>query len=297
MSPRLGGVFDKPGEFTGKGLFERTDESIASGPPRTITDQIGGNSLFFKSKIKTNLREGITTDTSLNIRQEESTKTLSGFRSQLGLRSEQSLGSVQDNQFGQRTDSPMRERQRTRLLTIPRTATPQRSGTPSVTEGTRGRPGEPFRERVRRFPPVIIPDIDKPEALSSGIRKIARRAEAFDVYVKRNKKWRKVGDDLPIGVALKKGSDITRKTLAARFKVVPDPGKKPKVKDIRFSPNPEVFRNYEIKSGVARKLPAGHFIEKKNKRISSGGEIKQILKAQRDSPKKKGRPRKNPFGI
>lgn len=101
-------------------------------------------------------------------------------------------------------------------------------------QGLRQRPRLRFRSQVAQ---------QKKESLKSAMRKI----RSWDVYVKRKGKYRKIADNLPRNLAEKTGADYTLRTLAARFKLVPQETSPRIKKDINYEPDSSVFRNFEIR--------------------------------------------------
>lgn len=198
---------------------------------------------------------------------------LPGLASALGLASAQ--------------QEAQQQRFRTPQLQIPRQGQPSRQG---------GGQRQPLRPTRPGGPPPVLPT-SAGTTLNRGLAKLKRQAKAFDVEVMRKGKWTKVADDLPFYRAIKKGTEVSLGTLAAQFRVVPDRKAKPKKKDIaRFIPDQNIFRNYQIKKGSLVKLSPGHWIERRNQRITSGGELSEIEEFKKLG-KKPGRKKKNPFGI
>lgn len=116
-----------------------------------------------------------------------------------------------------------------------------------------------------RVPPVLKP----------------KEMDAFQAFVKRSGKFKKVGKILPKPLALKLGARITKTTLAATFKVEPT-GAKIKVKKLpkAFKPTPEHFRTFKIVKG--KKIPLKDtFIEWKGKRLDTKTEVEEIKKLRR----------------
>lgn len=111
--------------------------------------------------------------------------------------------------------------------------------------------------------------------------------KAYDVYVKRSGKYRKIADNLNRNRAEKFGAEYVLKTLASRFKLVEDPQAKPKFKtDINYEPDSAIFRNYQIKKNRqvplkdewiefagTKKEPTSRF----GARLGSGNEVSEIL--------------------
>jgi len=95
---------------------------------------------------------------------------------------------------------------------------------------------------------------------------------------------------LPLGRALKKGATITKETLASQFKVMRDKKAIAKGKDIQFTPSPIHFRDYKIVKGRQVALPKGpdvyEYIERRTKRLTTGGELREIEFFKRRSKKR-----------
>lgn len=128
--------------------------------------------------------------------------------------------------------------------------------------------------------------------LKKAILKVQKKA--YDVYVKqvKGKKFKKIADDLPLGRALKKGAAYTKRTIASTFKVVLDPKATTTQKDINFTPDPRVFRNYKLVKGRQVPLPQGpnewRYIERRRKRLVTRPERKEIVFFQKKSKRKRG---------
>lgn len=112
-----------------------------------------------------------------------------------------------------------------------------------------------------------------------------KQQQAYDVFVKSRGKWKKIADDLPRNAAEKKGADYVLKKIESRFKIVADSKATPKGKDIEYEPNPDVFRNYEIRKD--KRIPLkDEWIQKsgtkkeptiKGARLASGSERKELF--------------------
>jgi len=182
------------------------------------------------------------------------------------------------------TRQPVREDTREILREVTRQI-PRQVTRPVLRTPTRQRPPRTPPKTPPKVPPVII----TPQGLLNEFRKkYGKKPKSFDVLIKRKGKFQKIGDDLPVGLALKTGTEASLNSLAAQFKLRPEFNKKPKKKDIKFKPPVNSFRNFQIKSGQKIQLEPGHFIERKTERITSGGEIKEILKIQSQARKARG---------
>lgn len=164
-------------------------------------------------------------------------------------------------------------------ITTTQITTPTQVTQPSTTQVTPG--PTPF------IPPTIITPLPpvRPTLLSSAIAKV-RAGAAYDVFVKGKGKFRKVGNDLPLGRALKRGATVTKSTTASTFKVIRDKKASTNRKDINFRPSPTNFRDFRITKGRQVPLPRGPdkfvYIERKRRRITTVGE-QAGLKAARKS--------------
>jgi hypothetical protein len=101
----------------------------------------------------------------------------------------------------------------------------------------------------------------------------------YNVQVKRFGTFRTVGFNLPRGLALSKGSDITRRTLGATFRITPSKQYTPR-KDISFNPPSDIFRNFMIR-GKKRIPLQDTFIQLRSKRLSSPLEVGEIQSSKR----------------
>ncbi len=119
-----------------------------------------------------------------------------------------------------------------------------------------------------------------------------KKRQLYDVLIKRQKKFKKIADDLPINKAKKLGAlFVDEESLAATFTIIKD--KLGRTKDIpKFKPDPKIFRDYRISRG--QRVPLKNmWIEKKQHRLSSKKEIFALLKARQNAPKKKNKPKKS----
>ena len=131
---------------------------------------------------------------------------------------------------------------------------------------------------TRRTPDLKIPDPGTPPPppppMMPWRHSSKSSADAFNVLVKRKGEWQTLKKELPKGFALKAGSDYTRRTLGATFKIEPF-GTTTK-RDIHFRPNPTVFREYKISGGQKISTP-NIFIQKRGKRLSKRTEVAEIM--------------------
>jgi hypothetical protein len=128
---------------------------------------------------------------------------------------------------------------------------------------------------------------ESPSPLISGLSPNVQRV-LYDVYVKKNKKFQKVADDLQENRALKFGAEKTLNSIASTFKIVADAKARTRFSNDISRPNAllQYFRNYQIK-GNSRIPLKNTFIElagtrrepttKKGARLGSFGEIKDIM--------------------
>ena len=82
-----------------------------------------------------------------------------------------------------------------------------------------------------------------------GMKKKKKKSRGYKLFIRRRGKWLKTGPITTKGRALKKGSKITQRTLAASFKIVPTKKIIP-VGDIKFAPSPKVFRKPKGKTKI-----------------------------------------------
>ena len=102
--------------------------------------------------------------------------------------------------------------------------------------------------------------------------------KSFTVEVKIGGKFKVVGKKLPIGQALKRGSDITTKTLAATFRIK-ETGLT-QARDIKFKPKEKIFREYSIRGGQRVDTPLT-FIQRRGTRLGTRGEVGEITQAKK----------------
>lgn len=141
------------------------------------------------------------------------------------------------------------------------------------------------RSKINYVPSLTSTIIKPVKELFGGkvqLGKLVRRIkQAYEVQVRRGGKFVSISKKtLPLGKALKLGSEKVTKTLAATFKVVPKGATAES--DIFYTPSPLQFRR--PKSG--EKLT---FIELKQLRIKkSSGEIPEILQIRKSTYKARG---------
>jgi hypothetical protein len=101
--------------------------------------------------------------------------------------------------------------------------------------------------------------------------------KAYRVQIRRAGKFKDIGSRLPYGRALRLGSERTRRTLAATFRLVREGTTRQQ--DIRFTPSRRVFRDYAVKGKRPVKLDLT-FIQRAKTRLETGGETSEIRAAR-----------------
>jgi len=220
--------------------------------------------------LKSNLQERTTTRQSqrqqLNQIEIASQDSRQANRQQLGLKSNlqertttrQQPRQIQDTFLAQEQTQRQIQRGRTTQQTSRKT-TPQR---PKIT------------------PPFTPPPTDtQPKQSSFESGNVLVRG--FNVYVKRKGRWVKISREaLPKAEALQLGSERTKKTLAATFKIEEARNLVSPSRLKTFTPNKDIFRSYKIVKG--KKVPLTNtFIQKASKRLSNLGEVKEIQRAKK----------------
>lgn len=135
-------------------------------------------------------------------------------------------------------------------------------------------------------PPPFIPS---PFALLR--REVIRRRRrprrvkpAFDVYMRKRKKFVKIADDLPFRKSLKLGADVVGKNIRATFQLRRD--RTTRMPDIDYTLNPKIWRRPRPTSKMKRPLT---FIERRNKRLDFPKEVRQLHERRRAVGKTGGR--------
>lgn len=172
--------------------------------------------------------------------------------------------------------------QQPRLSELPKLKLPQRTFTvqrpvqkqPPVDVGIPRPPR--FPPKSPRNPPKV-PPVPRPSFKAKGTRQ--PKTEGFRPFVIKKGERFFLAGPLPRGKALKLAENEATRTLRATFGAEPT-GIKIKGKDVQFKPPKNIFRNYRIKQGKKIPLP-NTFIQKRGKRLSFGGEIKEIQLARR----------------
>jgi len=140
----------------------------------------------------------------------------------------------------------------------------------------------PVNIKVPRPPPTpgkVPEDNFRVKSDSKGV--VGSGKGGFGVYVKRKGKFVRVGPVLVKEAALDLGAKITATSLAAQFKIAPV-----KERPVRagvtgsFSRFRPTFRTFKVVKGKKVALPAGQFIEKKQYRLSTRSEVKEIKLAK-----------------
>lgn len=108
--------------------------------------------------------------------------------------------------------------------------------------------------------------------------------KAYDILIKRKGKFELIGKSEPLGSALKKGTEASKKTLSATFKLVPKGYTRKQ--DVKFKVPTELFREYKIRKGKKIATPL-EFIEKRGKRLSTKAEVSLIQFFKRKAKKKR----------
>jgi hypothetical protein len=114
---------------------------------------------------------------------------------------------------------------------------------------------------VTTQPPTITTPKPSAPSLKKVVQKI-KKTQAFDVFIKSKGKEFLIGKKLPKGRALRKGVKAALAGLEATFRI--EPKGLTKVKDIKFKPDPRLFRQYKIRKGRQVFTPF-QFIQRKRK--------------------------------
>lgn len=123
-------------------------------------------------------------------------------------------------------------------------------------------------------PPVAFPRFPK------GMNVQSQKVPGFRPFVIRGGQKKYLGGALPKGQALSKAEKKALGGLGATFGVEPTKTLVPNGNLGGYTPSKSVFRSYRIVQG--KKVPLQDtFIQKKGKRLLSGGEIKEIQTARR----------------
>lgn len=140
---------------------------------------------------------------------------------------------------------------------------------------------------MQRFPPrVPLFKFPTGKNIPSPFKNIEKDySKAYNLFIKRFGKYRPAGE-FTRGKALMEGERITRKTLAASFKIVPT-NRLLKGKDVNYNVS-NIFRTYKIEKG--RRVPLlNEFIQKRGTRLGSRDEVSEILGFKRKKSKRRKR--------
>lgn len=194
-----------------------------------------------------------------------------------------------------------------RSTTFTSSATPRSPGSPSLIRipsspvspppSSPVASGSPFASSILSGSPstVTTPGSPPPTTgsvlLRSALRKVSRGAKVtgYNTLVKRKGKFRKVGKPKPYSLAVKRGVDVTGKSLAATFKVKRSTKKVSPV-NLSFTPNPRVYRNYKVVRG-RRVALKDTWIEKRGFRLDTRSEVISLQKSRKRKPRKKNKKR------
>jgi len=132
-----------------------------------------------------------------------------------------------------------------------------------------------------KFKPPIIPPSTTTISKKTFKGAVGKLQKGFQVQVKREGKFSPISKKiLPKGLALKLGSEKVKTTLARTFRLV-EKGVTTE-KDIKFTPNPLVFRPPK-----KAKKPLT-FVQKRKFALSSRTEVSEIMTAKKRKGKKNG---------
>lgn len=247
-------IIKQESQFAGTGLYERTEEGTSLlGRTRLLEGVglgIGGTSINVGvgelELEKEDSRFGFrgTTRTVSPTKESEADKTvvtqLSGQRTNQKLKQESKLKG--ESSFS--TTTTRTDLEITRTTRTPRFRIP--FGLPSLTKKTKSKAG---------------------------------KQEPYDVYIKK----KKIADNLEMNRARDFGAYVVDNSIAAQFRMVKSSGKinKPPIQTPKdyFAKNQNKFRNFMYRKGKAIQMK-NKYIEKKNKRLDSSGEISQITAAR-----------------
>lgn len=109
-------------------------------------------------------------------------------------------------------------------------------------------------------------------------RRFSRNFPAYNVQIKKGKRFVPVAFGLPRGKALKFGSEKVLRDLSRQFKITSSGYTN--LKDIDFFPSEKQFRQYKVKKGKRIDLPFGNFIQK-TKSLLQSPEEKMLIKMSR----------------
>jgi len=132
-----------------------------------------------------------------------------------------------------------------------------------------------------QYPPVTPPKYPPKTPPPPPFKKTRKEKDfmfkAYRVQIRRGGKFKDIGARLPYGRALRFGSERTKRTLAATFRLVPEGFTSQQ--DVQFTPSKRVFRDYTVKQGRPVKLDLT-FIQRSRTRLETGGERGEIRAAR-----------------
>lgn len=97
-----------------------------------------------------------------------------------------------------------------------------------------------------------------------------------DATKKQKAKWQQVANNVPLITALSRGAREVDNSASTEFRVVRDKGKVNQIIDTAWNSLRNKFRDYTQKSGIKVGLRPGRYLEKRQFRIDSPGEVRAI---------------------
>ncbi len=97
-----------------------------------------------------------------------------------------------------------------------------------------------------------------------------------DATKKQKAKWQQVANNVPLITALSRGAKEVDNSASTEFRVVRDKGKVNQIIDTAWNSLRNKFREYTQKSGIKVGLRPGRYLEKRQFRIDSPGEVRAI---------------------
>jgi len=141
-------------------------------------------------------------------------------------------------------------------------------------------------------PPPGVPPPRRADILKRAIAKVEKRVPGFQLFIRREQVFRPVGKPMPKWMAARKGAEITRRTLAATFKLAPAGVMIPGVKKA-VTVGAE-FRPYKVVRG--RKVPTPlQWVERRRYRLAEPSEISEIQMLKARKPRKIKKKKKGGF--
>lgn len=159
--------------------------------------------------------------------------------------------------------------------------TPPKQITDLLKQPRRPPPRRPPRRPPKAPPPP--PELKLPGRPSKKKRDRSfsmRSVDAWVAEVKKKGRWVIVSGKLQKGLALMRGEDVTKKTLAATFRVRKAGGKIAAKPIGGWIPSADVFRSYRLVKGKKVKLK-DTYIQRRGKRLLTKGERSQIQTARK----------------